>query len=444
MYFHIPLLLLLLANTPTSDANILTRSSESVIRAVSKAHRHAIKRSTGLARDIRLAVGGFKVDKRSFPSVGHVYCVSSPGFASNNTGLPNGSNGININGTSSSLSPSGSFTSSGSASSTRTSSGASSSSTSSPQSSPWKLKQSYQGSTFFDGWDFFVGADPTQGQVTYVDQNTAQSANLVEINSAGNAIMRVETTPQVQVTRQSVRITTTDTYTGGLVIMDSVHMPTGCGTWPAFWSNGPNWPAGGEIDIVEGVNDYTLNQATIHTNVGCTLANTPAGSNQFAFQGNLVSGTNCAASQTSNEGCGVRGTQVNSFGSDFNDNGGGVYAMKWDTTGISVYFFPRNSIPSDITSNAPQPSSWGTPMANWPASGCSPFEFFYTHSAIFDTTLCGDWASAVWSAAGVTGQEQSCAQRTGVATCEEFIRNNGADFAQAYWEVKSVKIYQTS
>lgn len=34
--------------------------------------------------------------------------------------------------------------------------------------------------------------------------------------------------------------------------MDSVHMPTGCGTWPAFWSNGPNWPDGGEIDIVEG------------------------------------------------------------------------------------------------------------------------------------------------------------------------------------------------
>jgi beta-glucanase (GH16 family) len=128
-----------------------------------------------------------------------------------------------------------------------------------------------QGNSFFSGWDFFTGADPTNGIVTYIDQNTAvrvttfshisrdstavhfqQQANLIDINSAGNAIMRVETTPQVQNTRQSVRITTQFTYTGGLVIMDSVHMPTGCGTWPAFWSDGPNWPAGGEIDIVEG------------------------------------------------------------------------------------------------------------------------------------------------------------------------------------------------
>ena len=33
----------------------------------------------------------------------------------------------------------------------------------------------------------------------------------------------------------------------GLFIGDFSHMPGVCGTWPAFWMVGPNWPAGGEM-----------------------------------------------------------------------------------------------------------------------------------------------------------------------------------------------------
>ena len=43
----------------------------------------------------------------------------------------------------------------------------------------------------------------------------------------------------------------------------------------------------------------------------------------------------------------------------------------------------------------------------------------------------GDWASGVWSSTGVPGQEQSCAARTGFATCEDFVRNNGNAFQDA-------------
>ena len=87
---------------------------------------------------------------------------------------------------------------------------------------------------------------------------------------------------------------------------------------------GPNWPDGGEIDIVEGVNNYTNNQATIHTDVGCTLPS--SSSTALGISGNVVGGTDCAALTTGNQGCGIRASTNNSFGVGFNANGGGVYA----------------------------------------------------------------------------------------------------------------------
>jgi hypothetical protein len=47
------------------------------------------------------------------------------------------------------------------------------------------------------------------------------------------------------------------------------------------------------------------------------------------------------------------------------------------------------------------------------------------------TLHSGDWAGGVWNATGIPGQEQSCAQRTGVSTCEAFVRANGASMNEA-------------
>lgn len=118
-------------------------------------------------------------------------------------------------------------------------------------------------------------------------------------------------------------------YTGGMVIMDAVHAPTGCGTWPAWWMNGDNWPYGGEIDIMEGVNAFSQNQISIHTGSGCRI---PQDTNQQQT-GTLTSGWfdsyNCASYETGNEGCGVRDlTNPASFGEGFNAAGGGVYARE--------------------------------------------------------------------------------------------------------------------
>ncbi|KAL0581373.1 hypothetical protein V5O48_000637 [Marasmius crinis-equi] len=449
-------------------------------RAVHRARRH----SKGLADDLRVAFGAVLVStpigsgagsgsgnrsglkllsSRDQAVLGNpvVYCKS--GGSRDSDGSSSGGDGGSSGGSSSGGGSSGSGTSTisggsgghftnsttsrgapsssggGGGGSTRTSATASAGPTSTV-SSPFKIVSSHSGNDFFNGWNFWTLPDPTEGIVDYVDEATARSNGLLEVNSAGNAIMRVETTSQVSANRKSVRIQTQLEIDKGLWILDAVHVPSGCGTWPAFWTNGPSWPFDGEFDIMEGVHDYTNNQATLHTDAGCTLStNDP---NKLGIAGTVVTTTNCGVTGADNAGCGIRSDSSVTYGSGFNKNGGGVYAGLIDDDGTTVWFFPRNSIPSDINSETPLPSSWGTPMARWGSSSCNPSRYFNNQAAIFTSTLCGQWAGGVWGVAGIPGQDQSCAQRTGVSTCEEYVRKNGGAFSEAYWEVKSVKIYQ--
>ena len=97
--------------------------------------------------------------------------------------------------------------------------------------------------------------------------------------------------------------------------------------WPSFWTKGPDWPSGGEIDILEAVNRATNNQMTLHTSPGCTQ---PAG----VVQSGMTSGSNCSAGTNSSDGCTVIEEQPNSYGAGFNDAGGGVWATQFDVSGI--------------------------------------------------------------------------------------------------------------
>ncbi|ODN84099.1 hypothetical protein L202_00113 [Cryptococcus amylolentus CBS 6039] len=330
-----------------------------------------------------------------------------------------------------------------SASSTGSSNGTNSAATS----SSWSLVEEWSGSNFFDNWSFWSYTDPTHGTVDYQSASDAWSSGLVAINSDNRAVMSVDTTEVVSTARKSVRIHGNKVFTGGLVIMDAYHMPVGCGTWPAWWQNGPNWPEGGEIDILEGVNAFDQNQVSLHTGVGCTMPNNIQDNMTATLTTGDYDSYDCSATDTSNQGCGARDeTSDNSYGASFNSNKGGVYAMRWSKAGIAVWFFQRGSIPSDIDSNTPDPSSWGTPVANFVSDSCNPYQFFYDHFNIFDTTLCGDWAGAdsVWNYAGYAGQSESCAASTGYSTCADYVLNKGSAFTEAYWEVASVKYFNST
>jgi hypothetical protein len=67
-------------------------------------------------------------------------------------------------------------------------------------------------------------------------------------------------------------------------------------------------------------------------------------------------------------GCSFEDTQTASFGTAFNQNNGGVFAVEWTSTAIKIWFLPRDSTPSKLAnalSLAPQPSLWGDPSASF-------------------------------------------------------------------------------
>jgi len=304
-----------------------------------------------------------------------------------------------------------------------------------PQSGAYVIQEKHEGTTFFNYYNFFTANDPTHGYVNYVDYNTAVSQGLIQTGS-NYVIMRADDKNIASGRgRNSIRIETKTQFTRGLYIIDLQHMPTGCATWPAFWTVGPSWPNGGEIDIIEGVNKQTAVDTTLHTSDGCTMCNEAANFTGTWGKGpNGNNACNCyinAPNQYSNQGCGITGA-ANTMGPGFNNNKGGVYATEWTNNYISVWYWPRNSIPADITSGNPNPPSWGKAYA-WFSFGtyCSS-SHFTNNVVVFDLTFCGDWAGANFAA--------DC---PGLGACNTYVQNNPSAFSEAYWYVDYVAIYKS-
>ncbi len=137
----------------------------------------------------------------------------------------------------------------------------------------YTIQDSYDASNFFENFEFFNGPDPTSGFVQYVDAATANSTGLAGYANNGIYLGVDYQTQNPAAGRASVRLTTTKSYTHGLIVADIAHQPApACGSWPAFWTFGPSWPRSGEIDIIEGVNLQTNSSITLHTASGCSFS----------------------------------------------------------------------------------------------------------------------------------------------------------------------------
>ncbi|KAJ7680263.1 glycoside hydrolase family 16 protein [Mycena polygramma] len=295
----------------------------------------------------------------------------------------------------------------------------------------YSLKDEFIGDGFFS-WNWETSSDPTHGRVNYVDKATAMSMNL-SVAADNTFLMRADNVNKVapgEPGRKSVRISSPAAYEDSVMVVDLWHMPSGCSTWPAWWTvseKGP-WPQGGEVDIIEGVNRNGNNLASLHTTPNCSMAP------EREQRGQSVS-TVCDASVNHNQGCGVSFAKPNSYGQGFNSNGGGWYAMHRASCGIYVWFWARNdsTVPIEVSQGLstvnPDQSLWGPPDAAFPTDSCDYRSHFDSHHIVFDLTFCGDWAGSAYGTSGCP------------STCEDYVNNNPSNFTEAYWELSALRVY---
>ncbi|KZV65238.1 glycoside hydrolase family 16 protein [Peniophora sp. CONT] len=294
----------------------------------------------------------------------------------------------------------------------------------------YNIEDTYDGSTILDKFDFFTGNDPTNGP-NYVSKSTAQSNDLVQI-SGSNFTLRADDQNVPSATargRDSVRISSQKAYSTHVSIYNVDHMPKGCGTWPAIWEVGSNWPNNGEIDIVEGVNLATHNTVSLHTGDGCTVS----GNRQGLMKGTALS-NNCVSGPNGNTGCNVElESDQHTFGHPFNANGGGIYAMERDDSGIKVWFWSRSDdkVPDEVVNGADNidTSTWGQPHANFPSTDCNINQHFGEHNIVINLTFCGDLAGSQYASSGCP------------STCNSFVQNNPDEFSWAYFAFMWIKVY---
>ncbi|KZV62425.1 glycoside hydrolase family 16 protein [Peniophora sp. CONT] len=314
----------------------------------------------------------------------------------------------------------------------------------------FSVVDSYEGQDFINEWTFEAIPDPTHGYVNYVDKSTAVSKGLV-FASGSNFTLKADDTTVVSSSasgRDSVRIQSPKTYNSHVTVINLAHMPKACGSWPAVWEVGPNWPQGGEVDIIEGVNDQGTNalplvldvvfliayptepnRSSLHTSPDCTIPSTGD------FSGTVVS-TNCDTSVNDNSGCGFDYSTDNSYGHSFNLIQGGFYASERTSTEVKIWFWPRTAtnIPSDVKSGSStiNTNNWGRPQAYFPNTNCDIGSHFNDNNIVINLTFCGDWAGSAYSSSGCPG------------TCNDYVKNNPSEMVNAYFLIMWLKVYESS
>ncbi|KAK7935029.1 hypothetical protein PG985_000524 [Apiospora marii] len=280
--------------------------------------------------------------------------------------------------------------------------------------------------------DFENGTDPTGGFVDYLPRDQAESRGLAKVQ--GNQVRLAADSTTVYSAakdkgRASIRLEAKEVFDSGLLIADIAHMPgSACGSWPAFWTFNFKENPYGEIDILEGAMFQDGNAVTLWTGNECRFTNI----------GSKEERNNCKWDIEDARGCGSTGP-LNSYGTPFNDVGGGVYALYLAPQRARVWFFPKAQVPADARTDDPDPDSWAGAglLADFQTGhgGCDVARNFHTQSVVINIDFCGSGVGQEW-----WGNSADCVRVA--PTCEEYVAGNPAAFSEAYWLINSVKLFQ--
>mmetsp|Transcript_107991 Transcript_107991/g.344786 ORF Transcript_107991/g.344786 Transcript_107991/m.344786 type:complete len:401 (+) Transcript_107991:55-1257(+) len=275
----------------------------------------------------------------------------------------------------------------------------------------YSLDWEASGESFFDGFDF-LAEDPNHGAADFVSSYAdAQLAGVARI-SGSHAILRTGRRSTKAFKRMSARIRTKKSWKHFLAAVHFKHLPWGCGVWPSFFTLGVGeWPAAGEMDILEYVNDGKA-MTSFHTSKECRLdeakVNKYGSMPDANYKGNDNSNYNCLTKYCAT--CKSLGCAPNTMPlltcQQMADRPG-VFAMERTASFTKIFFIPSWAIPADLDAGRPTPEAWDQWIISYYPFGDSestcpePDDIMSKQRFVLQILLCGDWASKVWGDSAV-------------------------------------------
>lgn len=366
---------------------------------------------------------------------------------------------------------------------------------------PYELIERQEGDDFFGYYTFYEGPDSvgSNGYITYVAEQRAREIAIANIShevdqldflydrrnldevegddtttttsATAKPFLYLKTAATEAGPRESIRLEGKKRFNRGLFIIDVRHMPSGCGTWPAFWlTDEANWPQNGEIDIVEGVNFQSEAKTALHTTKGCDMYDVPVGSMTGIWDTSVGipdrktgipdmtfrEAKNCYVydpHQWINQGCVAIDADGDSLGEPLNEKGGGIFALEWDPIYRHIrtwVFSPHTEVPENLVNAIrtagekseddrvmPNPEEWPVPYGHFPVgdqTNCGANKF-RNMRLVLNTALCG-------SVAGTRFFMDCKNESKKFKTCNEYIKSRPEALSEAYWKIRGVYVYQ--